>query len=115
VPDPRTIAETYFSSWKARDFETFRSLLADDATFNGPLGTAGDADECVRGIEGMSKIVTDIVITHMWVDGPDVLTWFELHTAHAEPAATANWQHIEDGRIQRIVVTFDPRGLTGGA
>jgi ketosteroid isomerase-like protein len=110
---PRTVAETYFESWRSHDFETFRSLLADDVTFRGPLGTADDAASCTKGIEGMSKIVTDIVIEHMWVDGPDVLTWFSLHTKDAEPAATANWQHVEDGKITRIVVTFDPRGLLG--
>jgi hypothetical protein len=80
---------------------------------SGPLGTAEDADACVKGIEGMSKIVSDIVIKHMWVDGPDVLTWFELHTKDAEPAATAHWPHIEDGKITGIVVTSDPRGLLG--
>ncbi len=97
MSDPRSVAASYFESWKARDFERFRALLADDVTFRGPLGTADGAEACVRGIEGMSAIVTDIVIRHVWVDGPDVLTWFELHTKDAAPAATANWQHIEHG------------------
>jgi ketosteroid isomerase-like protein len=114
MADPRTVAATYFASWKAHDFATFRSLLADDVTFRGPLGTADDAEACTKGIEGMSQIVTDIVIEHVWVDGPDVLTWFVLHSKDAEPTATANWQHIEDGKVRRIVVTFDPRGLLGG-
>jgi hypothetical protein len=43
-----------------------------------------------------------------------VLTWFDLHTVVAPPAPTANWQHVEDGRITRIRVAFDPRALTGG-
>ncbi len=60
--DPRTVAAKYFESWKAHDFATFRSLLADDAMFTGPMGTAKNADECVEGIKGMSKMVTDIVI-----------------------------------------------------
>jgi hypothetical protein len=50
----------------------------------------------------------------VFVDGPDVLTWFDLHTTVAPPAPTANWQHVEDGRITRIRVAFDPRALTGG-
>jgi len=34
----------------------------------------------------------------MWVDGPDVVTWFDLHTSVADPIPTANWSHVEDGR-----------------
>jgi ketosteroid isomerase-like protein len=112
--DPRTVAETYFRAWKERDFPTLRSIMADDATFRGPLGTADDADACVKGLEGMSKILDDIVVQHVFVDGQDVLTWFDLHTTVAPPAPTANWQHVEDGKITRIRVTFDPRALTGG-
>jgi hypothetical protein len=112
--DPRAVAETYFRAWKERDFPTLRSIMADDATFRGPLGTADDADACVKGLEGMSKILDDIVVQHVFVDGRDVLTWFDLHTSVAPPAPTANWQHIEDGKITRIRVTFDSRALTGG-
>jgi ketosteroid isomerase-like protein len=112
--DARTIAATYFASWKAKDFDAFRSILADDVTFRGPLGTADDAESCLAGIRGMSEIVTDIVVEHVFVDGPDVLTWFELHTSVAPPTVTANWSRIEDGKVRQIRVTFDPRELTKG-
>jgi hypothetical protein len=112
--DPRTLAETYFDSWKNKDFDTLRSVLADDATFRGPLGSAGTGDECLQGLQGMSQIVTDIKILKMVVDGPDVLTWFELQSTVAPPAPTVNWSHIEGGRISRIRVTFDPRAIVAG-
>ena len=110
--DPRELAATYFRSWRAKDFDTLRSILADDATFVGQLCTAGSADECVRGIKGLSEIVTDIAVEKVFVDGPDVLTWFQLHTSVAEPCPVVNWSHVEDGKIARIRVTFDPRPLT---
>ena len=109
--DARTVATNYFESWKAHDFSTFRSLLADDVTFVGPMGIAGNAEECVEGIKGMSRFVTDIVIEKMWVDGPDVITWYELHTANTEPLPTVNWSHIENGKVTRIRATFDPRPI----
>jgi hypothetical protein len=59
----------------------------------------------------MAQIVENIVIHKMFVDGPDVLTWFDLHTSVAEPAPTANWSHVESGKITRIRVTFDARPL----
>jgi hypothetical protein len=46
-----------------------------------------------------------------FVDGPDVLTWFDLHTAAAKRMPTANWSHVEDGKITRIRVAFDPRPI----
>ena len=112
--NPRTVAETYFRAWKERDFTTSATILADDVGFHGPLAHADDADHCVKGLEGMAQILDDIVVQHVFVDGPDVLTWFDLHTTVAPPAPTANWQHIENGKITRIRVTFDPRALTGG-
>lgn len=108
---PAHIAATYFEAWKAKDFDTLASILHEDATFRGPLGTADSGEECVAGLKGMSQIVTDIDIAHVFVDGPNVLTWFDLHTSVAPPAPTANWQRIENGKITEIRVTFDPRAI----
>lgn len=111
MTDNASIAETYFRSWVAKDFDTLRALLADDVTFRGPFGTADGAEECLRGMRGMAGMITDIVVDKIWEDGPDVLTWYELHTASAPPVPTVNWSHVEDGRITRIRATFDPRPL----
>ncbi len=109
--DPRNLAATYFDAWKAKDFSTLRSLLADDVSFRGPLASLDDADACVEGLTGMSQILTDIVIHKVFVDGPDVLTWFDLHTSVAPAIPTANWSHVDAGRITAIQVTFDARPL----
>lgn len=114
TPDAGQVAAAYFRSWKDKDFDALRSVLADDATFRGPLGTADDAETCLQGLRGMAQIMTDVVIHHMFVDGPDVLTWFDLHTTVAPPCPTANWSHVENGKITTIRVTFDARALTDG-
>ena len=111
---PIELATTYFDSWREKDFETFRGILASDATFRGPLGTADGADELVAGIEGMSQITTAIEVERMIADGPDVLTWFRLHTKVADPTPVANWIHVEDGKVARVRVTFDPREIVAG-
>ena len=108
---PRTVLAAYFEAWRAKDFDAYQALLADDVTFDGPLGQAAGAKECRLGLEAMSEIVTDIVVEHVFVDGPDVLTWFQLHTSVAPPCPTANWSHVEDGKITHIRATFDPRPL----
>ena len=113
ITEPRSVAGTYFRAWKDRDVTALRGILADDVTFAGPLATLDNADDAVKGLIGMGQILDDIVVHHVFVDGPDVLTWFDLHTTVAPPAPTANWQHIENGRITAIRVTFDPRALVG--
>jgi hypothetical protein len=79
------VAATYLDAWRAGDFD---------------------------GLRRMSKIMTDIVVRKTFVDGNDVLTWFDLHTADTDPLPTVNWRHVEDGKIAWIRVTFDPRPLT---
>jgi ketosteroid isomerase-like protein len=109
--DPGSVAASYFKAWQARDFDGLRALLADDVTFDGPLAHLDNADDCVQGLRGMSKILEKVDIKKTFVDGDDVVTWFDLHTSVAEPVPTANWSHVEDGRITAIRVAFDARGL----
>lgn len=108
------IADTYFEAWQAGDFARLRSTLADDAIFDGPLGQASSADECMAGLQRMSQIMTGIEIRKTFADGPDMLTWFDLHTTQAGPLPMVNWRHVENGKITWIRVTFDPRPLTAG-
>jgi len=104
-------AATYFDAWQARDFTRLRSVLADDVDFAGPLGEVTGADGCLRGVQGMAQIMTGLQVRKVFRDGPDVLTWFDLSTSVAETVPVANWMHVEDGKITRIRVAFDARGI----
>jgi hypothetical protein len=79
--------------------------------FAGPLAQLEGVEAYMEGIKGMSQIKTEIVIQTVFVDGPEVLTWFDLHTTVAPPVPVANWLHIEDGRITSLRVAFDAREL----
>ena len=109
--DAAKVASTYFDAWKVNDFDTMRSLVDDDVRFAGPLGQVEGAQDYMEGIKGMSRTKSDLVIRKTFVDGPDVLTWYELHTTVAPPVPVANWLHIEDGKITSLRVVFDARGL----
>jgi len=109
--DPRAAATAYFRAWQAHDAGALRAVLADHATFTGPLGKAGNADEMATAIQRLFAITTDVVVQKMAVDGDDVITWFDLHTTVAPPAPVANWSEVRDGKIVRVRVTFDPRGI----
>lgn len=107
------IAEQYYPTWMDHDFDAFRALLANDATFEGPMGTADNADECVEGIRRMADMMSGIDITKMWVDGADVITWYEASYTGDQKVNTVNWMHIVGGKIDAIRVTFDPRSIIG--
>ncbi len=109
--DAAKIATTYFDAWKDNDFNTMQSLVDDDVTFAGPLAQLNGVADYMEGIKGMSQIKSEIVIQKTFVDGPDVLTWFDLHTTVASPVPVANWLHVEDGRITSLQVAFDAREL----
>ena len=112
--DATTAATTYFESWRAHDFERLRTILADDVTFTGPMGTASGADDYVSSLAGFAEQLDDIAVEKMVADGDDVLTWFHLVPKGGDPVPVVNWCHLEDGRVQRVRVTFDPRPLLAG-
>jgi hypothetical protein len=109
--EPTSVTAIYFDSWRQGDLATLRSVLADDVDFLGPLAQINGADACVAGMQGLIQATTDIVICKVFADGPDVLTWFDLHTPVAPPCPVANWSHVDGGQIDRIRVVFDPRPL----
>ena len=110
--EPAAVAEVYFDAWRRRDFDALRGILADDVEFSGPLAHLANAEDCVNGLQRMSALVTDVVVQKRFVDGPDVLTWFELHTSAADPVPTANWSPVEAGKITVSAwrSTLGPRG-----
>jgi ketosteroid isomerase-like protein len=110
---PASVAASYFRAWTDNDIEQVRPLLHPDVTFAGALGATQGAEDTLAGLKGMFAMTERVEVVKRWADGPDVLTWFELRTATAGPLAVVNWSHIEDGRITRIRVTFDPRPLLG--
>ena len=110
---PTETMQRYFETWNARDFDAFEAQLGEDITFAGPLGTATGPEACRRGIEGLAAMMDRVEVAAMVADGPDVITWFELHTPRADPVPVANWARVEAGRVRRVRVTFDPRPLLG--
>ncbi|QIG42742.1 nuclear transport factor 2 family protein [Nocardioides anomalus] len=108
---PRELAETYFAAWQARDAAALRAVLADDVTFAGPMATLEGADAAVEGLMGLAAATTRLDVLARVDDGDDVITWFEFTLGDRGPVPTANWSHVEDGRIAAVRVTFDPRPI----
>jgi hypothetical protein len=115
MTDAATTAATYFEAWGDRNFGRLRSVLADDVDFAGPLASVQGADDCLRGLQGMAQMMTGLDVRKVFCDGADVLTWFDLSTKEAGTVPVANWMQVQDGKITRIRVAFDARGIAGGS
>jgi 3-dehydroquinate dehydratase-1 len=114
VDEPRAgqVVTAFFDAWRAGDGAGLRALLADDVALQGPLGVAGDADQCVRLLLGMADISDDISVLRQVTDGSEVLSWFELTTTLArKPSVAASWCTVFEGRIARLRIAFDPRPI----
>jgi len=113
--DARSVVESYFNAWKNNDFPTMRSVLDDRLDFAGPIDRFDSADAYQQAIRGLSRMKTDIVVHKTFVDGPDVVTWYDLHTRVAPPAPVAEWSHVESGKITVVRVVFDARPFAAAA
>jgi ketosteroid isomerase-like protein len=109
--DPKSIAAAYFAAWEAADVERLRAILAEDVSFRGPLAQVDGADAYADSIRGLFGATEKVVVHKVWAAGDDVLTWFDLHMPGAPPTPVAQWCHVRDGRVERVQVTFDPRGM----
>jgi limonene-1,2-epoxide hydrolase len=82
---PAEVAAAYFAAWKSNDIDRARPLVHDDVTFDGALGSTRGVEETLAGLGRMFAMTEQVEVARRWVDGPDVLTWFELRTTTAGP------------------------------
>ena len=108
------VAARCLDAWTSGDFDTTRSLLADDVTFVGPLGHTEGADAYVEGVRGMAKMVKGVDRRQVIADGDNVCIIYDLVTdTPAGAIATAGWYGLRDGKIVSVRAYFDPRPLVG--
>jgi ketosteroid isomerase-like protein len=109
--DPKSIATTCLRSWTSGDFETTRSVLADDATFLGPLGETSSADAYVEGVRGFAGTIERVDIHDAIADSDNVCIAYDLVTKGAGSIPTVGWYRIRDGKVASVRAYFDPRPL----
>ena len=108
----RDVVDRYFTAMKTKDFATIRTLLHDDVSFNGALGTTFGAEDYVSGLQGMMATMTAMERRVLFAEGENVCQVYDLTLA--EPPVTlpiAQWITVRDGRIAALRVYFDPRPL----
>ena len=109
----KELASKCLAAWSSGDLETTRSLLSEEVTFVGPLGSTRGADAYIEGIKGMVKIVERAEQREVLAEGDDVCIVYDLVTKTPPTSIpTAGWYKIHDGKITSVRAFFDPRPLT---
>jgi ketosteroid isomerase-like protein len=108
--DAQSIAVRCLEAWTSGDFETARSLLADDVTFTGPLGTTAGGDAYIEGVKGFAKMIKGVDRHRVFGEGEDVCIVYDLVTdGPAGTVPTAGWYRIRDGKVTMVRAFFDAR------
>jgi ketosteroid isomerase-like protein len=103
------IVERYFDAWTSKDFETARSLLHDDLSFNGPIETLDSADALMESIKGLAQIVTAAERRGLLEQGDQAVVFYDLHTVPIPTAPVAEWYTVRGGKIASMQAFFDAR------
>ena len=104
-------ARMEMAAWTSGDFETVRTLVADDVSFVGAMGTTAGADEYIAGLRGLTEIVTGVDIQRVISDDDDVCVIYTLNTTSAGGLPCAAWYRFRDSKIASKQVFFDPRPI----
>jgi hypothetical protein len=87
-------------------------MLAENVTFDGPMGHTDGADDYVAGVAQMADTVTGFALKKVIADGDDVCIMYDLSTPVGS-LSTVGWYHFaKDDKIDAVRAYFDPRPLT---
>ncbi len=102
--------DVYLSAFYTGDFDTARSVVAENFRFDGPFVQAVGRDAFFASAEGLRPIVRGHRLCHRWIDGPEVCSLYEVdfQTPAASGSVTmSEWHSVRDGLLTSGRVVFD--------
>src|SRR6185312_866619 len=106
----KTVVNGYLAAFYTGDFETARSLVADDFKFKGPFVEASNKSDYFSSADRLATIVRGHRHLRQWEDGNDVATIYEvtLETpAGVGAVVMSEWHVVKDGKLISGRVIFD--------
>jgi hypothetical protein len=109
--DPLTVVERYLDALTAHDHDAIAGLIAPAGfRYETPIATIADTGAFLEYILMTGGILRGIERLQTFVDGNHVCHWLVFETQLSERISTraAHWATVEEGRITRIELLFDP-------
>ena|ERR1700712_4332318 len=88
------------------DFDTARSFVSDNMTFEGVLGSRDNADAY---FSDMRKMKFKYELIKVFAESNDVCILYNVKMSGDMKVFTCGWYTVDHGRIAAIRVLFDPR------
>jgi len=104
----KDVVTNFNRALEARDFSAARGYLANDLRFEGPIDRFDKADDYVRSITGLYRMVKGIEHQATIAEGDDVAVFYLLDTPVAK-APVAEWYTVRGGKIVHLRAYFDAR------
>lgn len=106
----RDYLEALFSGPEGR--ARARAVLADDLEYHDPMMEARDADDLIEQIEGYGEGGGERnEIREVITEGNRVAALTAFHLPDGSSVLFSQWFWIEDGKIAKIQVIYDPRAF----
>ena len=102
------VVERYAAALSSGDFDTARSLLADDLHFLGPIDEFHRADDYLGALRQLFSMVRGVENQATVAQDAEVVRFSVLDTPMAR-APVAEWFTVRDGKIATLRAYFDAR------
>jgi hypothetical protein len=110
MSDARRVVSAFQQAVGRGDFATARTLLRDDLSFRGPIGTFDNADALMDALQKLQGSVERVDTRKVFADGNDVCVLFDLVTkTPGGTALVAEWYRVDGGKIAMMRAMFDAR------
>ncbi len=96
---------SFIDALNKEDFQAARNCLADNARFEGVLGSRDGADTY---IQDMQKMKFKYKLIRSFVNEQDVCLLYDIDMG-GKTVFTCGWYQLQDDKIMSIKVVFDPR------
>jgi hypothetical protein len=104
------VVDRYLDAFYRGDFETARTLLADDLSFNGPFVQVEGADQFIASADGLRRIVRGHRTVRQWRDGEEISTLYEMKIetpAGMGSVLVSEWNTVRAGEVTSATLVFD--------
>ena len=111
---PAAIARVFTQAWASHDMDTAAGYLAEDVTFDGPVGHSIGKQAYVEGLSKFAQLVTGATILAAFGDDTQALIMYELATPNFGTLTCAEWLTFRDEKIAADRFTYDTFPVRGG-
>lgn len=108
-----TLARAFTQAWASHDMDTAAGYLAEDVTFDGPVGHSVGKQAYVEGLSKFAQLVTGVKILAALGDDSQALIMYELATPKFGTLTSAELLTFHNGKIAADKLTFDTFPIRG--